>query len=397
MLSTTLPMIPDEEFVKRMANVKKKMEENSIDLLVVYSNLLDPGHVRYLADVVGINESAAMVIPLKGEPILCSGQACQIWSIHKSRVKDVRILPEVGEVAGTEYQVGDQYRFADLFEEIRSKRPVKKIGTVGTLIFPHIIYEQLEQSFPDAEIVNAEPLMFELRIRKSKNEIACMRKAAEILSETFAELVEKIRKGWTELDIQAEIEAGVLQRGAEDTAAAWAPMIPSGPEHTKLCMNKNSLRKVQESEMICLQAGAMYEGYNTGLSTPFVLGEIPMEIKKAVNVGNEVMDTVISSLKHGTTAKAVNAAGRAILEREGYAKYSPYALVHNIGCIECESPWMAADKEYPIVEGMTVCIDVFFFNLPWGSFRIEDTLVVTAYGADRLTTFNQEFISKYFS
>jgi Xaa-Pro aminopeptidase len=86
-----------------------------------------------------------------------------------------------------------------------------------------------------------------------------------------------------------------------------------------------------------------------------------------------------------------------VLEREGFARYSPYAMVHNIGHLECESPWMAADKEYPIVEGMTVCIDVFFFRLPWGSFRIEDTVAVTARGADRLTTFNQSFVPKHFA
>ena len=106
------PRIPDSEFEARIAAVKGKMRERNIDLLVLYSNALDPGHVRYLADVVGINESAAMVIPAEGDPIVCSGQACQAWSKHKSRVKEVRIFPEVGEVAGTEYLVGDQFTFS---------------------------------------------------------------------------------------------------------------------------------------------------------------------------------------------------------------------------------------------------------------------------------------------
>ena len=84
------------------------MEDNSLDLLVLYSNRLDPSHVRYLADVYPINESAALVIPLQGDPILCSGQACHAWSVYKSKVKDVRVLPEVGEVAGTEYEMEGQ-------------------------------------------------------------------------------------------------------------------------------------------------------------------------------------------------------------------------------------------------------------------------------------------------
>ena len=188
--------IPDAEFAARIAAVKGRMKQGNIDLLVLYSNALDPGHVRYLADVVGVNESAAMVIPLEGDPIVCSGQACQAWSKYKSRVKDVRIFPEVGEVAGTEYLVGDQFTFSSLFQELRQKYSIKKIGTVGTLIFPQIIYVQLQKTFPAAEIVNAESLMFELRVRKSENEVACTRRAAEILDNSFANAVQKIQVGW---------------------------------------------------------------------------------------------------------------------------------------------------------------------------------------------------------
>ena len=390
------PRIPDAEFTGRMENVKKKMAEQGIDLLVAYANQLDPGHVRYLADTEGINESAAVVVPLKGEPILCSGQACQAWSAHTSRIKEVRILPEVGEVAGTEYLVGDQGTFADLFNEIKGKHKITKVGTVGTLIFPQIIYGQIQKSFPEAEMVNAEALMFELRFSKSKNEIACMRKGAEILDGAFGDAVAKIRPGWTELDIHAEIVSGMLKRGAEGTAASWEPMIPSGPERANLCMNKNSLREVQEGEIICLQAGAVYEGLNAALCTPLVLGEIPAEIKKAVNCTYEARNAIISTLKAGVTSREVNAAGKKVLASGGYAEHSPYAMLHNIGYLECESPWMAEDKDFVIVEGAVVCLDGFLFRLPWGSFRIEDTIVVTADGADVLTTFNENFIPKHF-
>jgi Xaa-Pro aminopeptidase len=338
-----------------------------------------------------------MVIPREGDPIVCSGQACQAWSKHKSRVKDVRIFPEVGEVAGTEYLVGDQFTFSTLFQELGQKHSIKRIGTVGTLIFPQIIYAQLQKTFPQAEMVNAESLIFELRVKKSENEIACMRKAAEILDESFTNAVQKIEVGWTELDIMAEIEAGILRGGAEGTAVSWDPMIPTGPEHANLCMNRNTLRKVSAGEIICLQAGAVYEGYNAALCSPFVLGKIPAEIQNAVLAANEAIQATIQSLKPGATSRQVNAAGKAVLKRTGYAQYSPYALMHNIGCLECESPWMAEDKDFPVVEGMAVCIDVFLFRLPWGSFRIENTLAVTAQGAECLTKFNGKFVARHFA
>ncbi|MDD5704781.1 MAG: Xaa-Pro peptidase family protein [Kiritimatiellae bacterium] len=391
---TRLPGIPDTEFAQRLAALKRKMKAQSLDLLVVYSNMLDPGHVRYLSDVCGINESCAMVIPLKGAPVVCSGQACQVWARHKSRVKDVRIFPEVGEVAGTEYLVGSQFSFDAFFRELAKKLRIRKIGTVGTLIFPQIIYAQLQAAFPKATFVNAEPLMFELRFVKSRNEIACIRKAAGLLDEAFAGTLSKLKPGWTELEIEAEITASLLRGGAEGTAAAWAPMIPSGPKHSQLCMNRNTLRQVKKGEIICLQAGAMYEGYNAALCTPVVLGRIPAGIRDAVLCANEAVEAILSVLKAGVTSREANAAGKAVLARGGFEKYSPYAMVHNVGLLECESPWMAADKDYAIPAGATVCLDAFLFGLPWGSFRIEETLAITARGVDRLTRFNKTFIAE---
>lgn len=391
------PRIPDSEFSERLGKVREKMRRDNLDLLVLYSNSLDPGHVRYLSDTFGINESAAMIITVEGEPIVCSGQACQEWTKHKSRFGDVRIFPEVGETAGTEYLVGDQFSFIDLFRELGQKHKIKRIGTIGTLIFPQIIYAQLEKAFPDSKIINAEPLIFELRFQKSPSEIACMRQAAHILDQAFTVTTEKVKPGWTELDIQAEIVANILRGGAESTAASWEPMIPSGPVHSKLCMNRNTLRQVKESEIICLQAGALYEGYNASLCTPFVLGPIPTEIRDAVRCAVEAKETIIGTLKAGVTSRAANAAAKAVLKRGGYAEYSPYAMVHNIGALECESPWMAEDKDFEIPAGATVCIDMFLFRLPWGSFRIEDTVAVTTGGADRLTTFNDKFILRHFA
>lgn len=392
-----LPKIPTSEFAERVHRLQHKMRERNIDLVFCYSNTLDPGHVRYLSDVVGINESAGVLVLAEGEPVLCVGQACQIWGKYKSRHRDVRIFPEVGEVAGTEYLVGKQYRLSDLFQEIAAKNSIKKIGIVGRLIFPRIIYDELKNVFPDAEIIDAESMMFELRVVKSPNEIACIRKACEIVDAAYTQLMDKVRPGWTELDITAEIVANVLRGGAEDTAASWAPMITSGKERTNLCMNRGSMRKVQEGEIIAMSAGATYEGYNGAIATPLVLGSIPDKIKRAVTCACDAMDAIVARLKHGATSKEVNEAGRKVLERGGYAQFSPYAFVHNIGCIECESPWMPHDQEFPMVEGMTVCIDMFLFQMEWGSFRIENTLAITRNGAEKLIHFNDNFVRAHFA
>jgi len=386
------PKIPDSEFKLRMQKFKEKMEKEKIDLVVIFSNLLDPSAVRYFSDVSPINESAALAIPLEGEPVMCSGQACHEWSKNKSKIKDVRIFPEVGEVSGVEYDIEGQLDFEDLFEELKGKYNIKKIGVVGDLIFPYEIYKKIEKVFPDAERVSAEALMYELRMKKSESEITCIKKAGEIITNTFEYAIPRIKPGVTELDIQADIESQMLRLGAEGYVLSFSPMVPSGPENSNLCMCRNTLRKVRESEIINPSAGTLYEGYNAPICTPVVLGKIPDEIKEAVKIANEAKNIVADSMKPGATSRQLFEIYSKFLTKYGYSKYSPYGSVHSSGMLECESPFFSAEKDIVMIENMSVCIDAYFKDLPWGAFRIEDTYIIRRDGAEIVTNFNQKYI-----
>jgi len=390
------PKIPNSEFENRVRRFKEKMSENAIDLVVIYSNLLDPSSARYFSDVSPINESAAVVLPLEGEPIFCSGQACHEWSRFKSKIREVRIFPEVGEVSGVEYNLEDQMDFEDLFKEIKNKHQIKSIGIVGELIFPYEIYKKLERVFPEAKKLSAEKLVYELRMQKSENEIACIKKAGEIITSTFEYAVSRIKPGVTELDIQADIEGQMLRLGAEAFCNSFAPMIPSGKLNSNLCMNRNSLREVKEGEIIDLQAGSLYEGYNAVICSPVVLGKISEEIKEAVKIAFEAEKAVVSAMKPGANSIELFKIYNSFLKKNGFEKFSPYGSVHSLGMLECEPPFFSAEREIIMLENMAIAIDVYFKDLSWGSFRIEDTYIIKKNGPELVTNFNEKFISERF-
>ncbi|MCL6086794.1 MAG: Xaa-Pro peptidase family protein [Actinobacteria bacterium] len=390
------PVILEKEFKTRIKRFKQKMSDNKLDLVVIYSNLLDPSSVRYLSDVSPINESAAIVIPLEGEPILCSGQACHEWSKFKSKIKDVRILPEVGEVSGVEYDIEDQMDFKDLFKEIKTKYYIKKIGIIGELIFPYVIYRKLESVFENIQITNCEQLIYELRMQKSKDERECIKKAGRIISDTFSFAVDRIKPGYTELDIQADIESQMLKLGAEAYCNSFAPMVPSGNDNSNLCMNRNTLRKISGGEIVDLQAGSLYEGYNAVICAPFVLGKIPQEIKDAVKAAFEAEKMVVDAMKPGATSIELFEVYNNFLKKERYEKFSPYGSVHSLGMLECESPFFSSKKEVVMLEDMAIAIDVYFKGMSWGSFRIEDTYIIKKNGAELVTSFNEKFIPENF-
>ncbi len=391
------PKISKEEILVRIQKFQQKMNEADMDIAVAYSNMLDPSAVRYFSDFSGVNESGAIVIPREGKAILCSGQACHEWSRFKSPIEDIRIMPEVGEVSGVEYDLAGQIGFSDLFAELAGKMKVRKIGIIGDYIFPQLIYGKLKEAFADAEIVSAESMMYEMRIDKSPAEIACIRKACDIITETVGYAVDRIVPGKTELEIQADLEYKMLCLGAEGYVQSFSPMVPTGPVNSHLCMNRNSRRPVQESEIIDIAAGACYEGYNGVICTPIVLGKVPEEIKKAVNVAYEAMQLVQSQLRPGITSIELYEIYIQYLKKTGYSQYCPYGSVHSIGLLECESPFFSAKRPVEMKENMTIATDVYFKGLPWGSFRVEDTFLITKNGYEKLTHHNDKYIPKIFA
>ncbi|RPH88966.1 MAG: aminopeptidase P family protein [Calditrichaeota bacterium] len=388
------PVVPDSEFSLRMAAFKKVMAENKLDLVVAYANYIDPSVVRYYSDFFAINENGGLVIPLEGDPILCSGQACHEWSKFKSKIKDIRIMPEVGEVSGVEYEI-DVLDFENLFTEIKSRYQIKKIGYIGELTFPHVIFAKIQKVFPDAEIINADKLHYQLRMKKTENELNCIRKAGEIITKTYEFSLGRLKQGMTELDVQADLMAEMLRLGGEDHTLSWAPMIPSGKAHTDLCMNRNFLKKLQEGEIINVDAGVLYEGYNAVICTPVVLGTVPDEYRKAIQIAWDAHRKVADGLVPGATAKALYKLYADFLTEKGYRQFSPYGSVHSLGMLECEPPFFSANKDVALVDGSVIAIDAYFANMPWGSFRIEDTYIVGKDGPELVTPFNEEYLKRY--
>lgn len=392
------PVIPKEEFSVRLKNIRKVMAEKQVDLLVVFSNLLDPSAVRYFTDFAAVNESAALIVPLSGKAVVCSGQASSDYCKIKNKLaeSEIKVFPEIGEVSGFEYDFGGQLDFEEYFSSLKNILRVKKIGIVGKLIFPAIIRKKLEKVFVDAEIVDFDKELYELRVIKSKNEIACLKKCWEIVSELFKNVVPRICEGMTELQIQAMLEGEMFNLGAESYVQAFAPMVATGKENSFISMCRNTRRQVRKSEILNLAAGVCYEGYNGIICTPYVLGDIPQKIRDAVKCAYDALNTASALMKPGVSCDVVLNAYQDYLKKYGYIEYCPYGSLHSTGMLECEAPVFSVENKRVITENMSICIDAYFKGMEWGSFRIEDCYLIENKGAKRMTTYNDEALPKIF-
>lgn len=391
--------IPAKEYSQRVEYLRGKMEENNVDLVVGFSNLLEIAIVRYYCGFAPVNESSAIIIPKSGQVVVCSGQASYDYCLVTNKLEGSRIaiLPEIGEVSGFEYDTEGQLDFKELFEQIKVEHPnVKKIGFIGRLIFPSIIMDKLRKVFDGVEIVDFDDVHYEQRVIKSPNEIECLKTNWAIITKTFENVVPQIKKGMTEREIEGIFEAEMMKLGAESFVQAFAPMVATGPENSYISMCRNTLRKIGEGEILNLAAGCSFEGYNGVICSPLVLGEIPEKMKDAVKCAYEALNVASSLMKPGTPCDVVLNAYTDYLTEKGYIDYCPYGSLHSTGMLECEAPVFSVANKRVIEENMAICIDAYFKGMEWGSFRIEDCYLITKDGAQRMTTYNDKAIPEIF-
>ena len=116
------PTIDKSEYAKRIEFIRAEMAKKNVDVVVAFSNLLEIGIVRYYCGFAPVNESSAIIIPLKGQVVVCSGQASYDYCLVQNKLEGSRIaiLPEIGEVSGFEYDTAGQLDFKELFEQVKS-------------------------------------------------------------------------------------------------------------------------------------------------------------------------------------------------------------------------------------------------------------------------------------
>lgn len=393
------PQIEAQEYQSRVNNLRKKMAEMGVDVVVGFSNLLEIAIVRYYSGFAPVNESSAIVIPSEGEVVVCSGQASYDYCLVQNKLPDSRIaiLPEIGEVSGFEYDTEGQLDFEELFKQVKAEHPgIKKIGFIGRLIFPSIIMSKLKKVFFDAEIVDFDDVHYEQRIRKSPAEIELLKTNWEMVSQMFENVVPQITTGMTERHIEGMFEAEMMSLGAESYVQAFAPMVATGPDNSFISMCRNTMRRIGESEIINIGAGVCYEGYNGIICSPLVLGAIPQKIKDAVMCAYDALNEASAKMLPGTPCDVVLNTYTDYLTKYGYIDYCPYGSLHSTGMLECEAPVFSVANKRIIEEGMAICIDAYFKGMEWGSFRVEDCYLITANGAKRMTTYNDKAIPRIF-
>ncbi len=385
--------IPKSEFEQRIAEIKKLMERDNLDAILVYGDEYRKENLRYVSNFWPIFERGAMLVSKKGTPITLCAPEGQKVAEEMSVWEDVRLLPDflcVTVPDEIDYPLANYTSFRALAAQIREEDKLDRLGVVGMDAMSATLLNIITQTF-GCEIVDANDILFEIRREKSENEIACLTEAARIADCGFKALMEADLIGLTEVQAAGIAEGAARREGAE---AVIFTVFGSG-DRTATIVGRPTDKVIEDGDMIMCALAIQYEGYVATCEAPFAVGNMSPETERVIDVLIRAKEAGIPYLKAGVPMNKFVRAVRDFFRAEGLSEYDVYPPLHGIGCAEAESPYPNESTEAVFKAGMTCNTDISLFGLAGGSNRIEEGFIVTEDGAKSISPYVHEYCEKW--
>jgi len=385
--------ITKEEFQKRIDNLKQTMCNDSIDAIFVYGDEYRKENLRYVSNFWPIFEQGALVCSAYGQPILlCAPEGEQV-AREMSAWEDVRLVPDflcvtVPDVI--EFPQATFTSFRDIADELNRVKPLEKLAVVGIDAMSVDLLSAITSAF-GCEVVDYNPVLTQMRIIKSEDEVACLRKAAEIAEIGFKAMMESDLIGKTERWAAGIAEGAARQAGAE---AVIFTVFGSGERSAKI-IGRAENKIIDDGDMIMCAFAVQYEGYVATCEIPFAIGNYSDETKNVIDTLIRAGAAGLPFLRAGLPMKSFVSAIRNYFRNAGVSKYDLYPPLHGIGCAEAESPYPNEETDAVFEVGMTVSTDISLFGLSGGSNRVEEAFVITEEGAESLSPFTRSYFDKW--
>ncbi len=377
--------ISEEEFKDREDKVRREMEAQQLDLLLMYGDEYRYGDSVYIANYKGLNivEEACYCVffPLEGDPVFFTGRFNLQPARKYARIKDVRCIWDIDEHL-KELSLGKKFR---------------KVGYTSEDVMPHSIYQRIERGLPESTLEGASDLLLKLRLIKSDAEVRLLRKAGEIGDVGLRAAEEALKPGITLWDLIGIAENAMRMGGGDNP---WANMVGSGEELTdRIYLASN--KEAKEGELIEVGLHPNFRYYCNDTERTWALGKVPAEQGDALKVCGMVMNGLIDFAKPGLTYRDLFDYEHELYKKEGYQEYwEPYAketrghaLGHGIGLDMVEWPRRyPRDWDLVLKPNMTLAVKAELHGFKWGGLRHETVMLITKDGAEALNKVHYDLV-----
>jgi Xaa-Pro aminopeptidase len=237
----------------------------------------------------------------------------------------------------------------------------------------------LQERVPAARWVPGSTVMTELRVVKDAEEIAALRAAGAAIDAVHASVPDLLRPGRTEAEVGRDIAELIL----DDHDTVNFVIVASGPNGASP-HHETGERVISPGDAVVVDIGGTRAGYCSDATRDYAIGTVSADYQRLHTVLEEAQDAAVGAVRPGVSAASVDAAARDHLTAAGYGENFIHRTGHGIGVEEHEEPWIVAGNEQLLCAGMAFSVEPGIYVPDRHGARIEDIVVVTDDGVERL-------------
>jgi Xaa-Pro aminopeptidase len=349
----------------RLERTRRELTAQGVDALLVGPS----ADLRYLVGyhALPLERLTLLVVPAEGDAVLV------VPELEAPRAND--------SGAGELVEVVPWSETDDPIELVR--RWLRDRDRTGRLALQDRLWTSftlaLQAALPDASWLPGSQVMRALRIIKDDAEVAALRDVGAAIDTVHAAVPELLRPGRTEAEVGRDIGELIL----EDHDEVNFIIVASGPNGASP-HHETGDRVLQVGDAVVVDIGGTRAGYCSDVTRDYVIGEVPDGYGQLHDVLERAQDAAVDAVRPGVSAASVDAAARDLITEAGYGERFIHRTGHGIGVEEHEEPWIVAGNEQPLEPGMAFSVEPGIYVPGRYGARIEDIVVVTDDGVERL-------------
>jgi len=362
------PLLGPEVFARRIERLQAELNARGLDLFVAEPSTNFAYFARYNP---GRSERLILLlVPATGAPALI----CPSFEVER-----IKRNSTIADVRGWEEQE-DPWTLVRTAG--RQMKPPQRNGSAA--VEPTTSYQsylRLADRLEGWRFENAAVVTERLRIIKSPEEIALIRRAIAATEASMAATFSQLAVGMTERDV-----AGLLSREMASRGSPGGGLVQFGPS-SALPHGGPSAGKLARETVVLIDAGSRVEGYTSDITRTIWFGDAPSEeFKKVYNLVHDAQTAALELGKPSVTqCQQLDRAARKVITDGGYGQYFTHRLGHGMGMDGHEPPYMVEGNTTRIDPGMVFSNEPGIYQLNKFGVRIEDDCIMTDRGIEALS------------
>jgi len=220
------------------------------------------------------------------------------------------------------------------------------------------------------------------RAVKSERELKTIRRACDIASRAYNDLLPRIRPGMKEYEVSAELNYLLGKYGA--TSPAFTTICGFGPNSAEPHYTSGDA-KLKEGGILLLDFGATYEKYRSDITRTIPIGKASRRFREMYRTVARAQDAALRYMRPGRISKDVDATARKIIDNSKFKGMFNHSLGHGLGLATHDPYGLSPRFDFKLEKGMVFTVEPGVYIPGYGGVRIEDDVVVTEDGIEILT------------